>query len=297
MIEQKASLPEGVYHVEITGREFVKGTCAKLSRLKMETTILEGPMKGRKVYTGLAFPLLSSDWRKLQPFWIVLMQSLGYTPTDWDLDQWKQHWRAIKGVESILVGKRGYLYKPGRHGCQVVRWVTEADYRGGQKKKASPLRARPCTLKQAKEVVAEIHRHHKPPTGHRFSIKAERWDEESQEWILCGVAVVGRPVARAIDQYNVCEVTRLATDGTRNACSFLYARAARAAQAMGFDFIQTYILEEESGASLRAVAWTCDGVVRKDGKGWNNRAGRRADQPVSAKVRYRKHFKGSDHGN
>ena len=174
------------------------------------------------------------------------MRSLGYTPVDWDVIQWKQHWHAIRKVESILVGKRGYLYYKSDHpmdGCITVRWVTEADYRGGQKekekKKVSPLRARPCTLKQAKEVVAEIHRHHKPPTGH---------------------------------------------------CSFLYARAARAAQAMGFDFIQTYILEEESGASLRAVAWTCDGVVRKDGKGWNNRAGRRTDQPVSAKVRYRKHF-------
>ena len=66
---------------------------------------------------------------------------------------------------------------------------------------------------------------------------------------------------------------------------------------MGFLFIQTYILEEETGASLRAVAWTCDGVVRKDGKGWNNRAGRRTDQPVSTKVRYRKHFKDNSHGN
>ena len=300
--DKQMSLPEGVYHVEITERELVRGADdsfgrPKPSRLKMWTTILEGPMKGRKVYAGLAFPQDMRDWRKLRLFWIVFMRSLGYTPADWDVIQWKQHWHAIKEVESILVGKRGYLYYKSDHpmaGCITVRWVTEADYRGGQKekekKKVSPLRARPCTLKQAKEVVAEIHRHHKPPTGHRFSIKAERWEEESQEWVLCRVVVVGRPVARAIDQYNVCEVTRLATDGTHNACSFLYARAARAAQAMGFDFIQTYILEEESGASLRAVAWTCDGVVRKDGKGWNNRAGRRTDQPVSAKVRYRKHF-------
>ena len=134
----KMSPPEGVYHVEITGRELVKGTWdsfgrPKLSRLRMETTILEGPMKGRKVYDSLAFPREMRDWRKLRLFWIVFMRSLGYTPADWDVIQWKQHWHAIKEVESILVGKRGYLYYKSDHpmdGCQMVRWVTEADYNG-----------------------------------------------------------------------------------------------------------------------------------------------------------------------
>lgn len=109
------------------------------------------------------------------------------------------------------------------------------------------LTARPATLKQANELVKQLHRHHKPVTGHRFSIAAFCGDT------LVGCAIVGRPVARLVDQYNVCEVVRLVTDGTKNACSFLYARCARAAEAMGFDFIQTYTLPEEGGASLRAA--------------------------------------------
>lgn len=147
------------------------------------------------------------------------------------------------------------------------------------------LEVRPLTLQQAKDHIAEHHRHHKPPTGHRFSLGAY------QDGVLVGVVVVGRPVARAVDQYLVCEVTRLATDGTYNACSILYGAAARAAKAMGFYRIQTYILESEPGTSLKASGWTCDGVVRKDGKGWNNRAGRRTDQPVVTKVRWGKDFK------
>ena len=47
------------------------------------------------------------------------------------------------------------------------------------------------------------------------------------------------------------EVNRLCTDGTRNACSMLYAAAWRAARAMGYKRIVTYILESENGASLR----------------------------------------------
>jgi hypothetical protein len=147
------------------------------------------------------------------------------------------------------------------------------------------LSAKPCTLKQANELVGEIHRHHRPVRGHRFSIAA--FDRGA----LVGVGIVGRPVGRNVPQYDACEVTRLATDGTKNTCSFLYSRCARAADAMGFDFIQTYTLESESGTSLRAAGWTCEGIVRRDGKGWNNRDGRRTDQPTEPKVRWRKYFK------
>lgn len=62
-----------------------------------------------------------------------------------------------------------------------------------------------------------------------------------------------------VNQTCIAEVSRLATDGTRNACSILYAAAARACDAMGFDSIQTYTLPEEGGASLRAAGWTCEG--------------------------------------
>ena len=140
--------------------------------------------------------------------------------------------------------------------------------------------ARPLTLAQANELVTEMHRHHKPTRGHRFSIGA------FVDGQCVGAVIVGRPVARMVDQYAVAEVTRLVTNGTRNACSFLYGRAAQAAQAMGFDRIQTYTLPEEGGASLRAVGWACDGVLRRDGEGWTSRTGRSTDQPTTAKVRW-----------
>lgn len=97
----------------------------------------------------------------------------------------------------------------------------------------------------AAAFVSEHHRHHTPPVGHVFSIGAYRGD------LLVGVVIVGRPVARARDDGQTAEVTRLCvSDGERNACSFLYGKAAKAALAMGFRRIGTYTLARESGASL-----------------------------------------------
>jgi hypothetical protein len=124
------------------------------------------------------------------------------------------------------------------------------------------------------------HRHHKPVQGHRFSIGAEVGGK------LVGVATVGRPVAPKTDKKFVAEVTRLATDGTKNACSFLYAKAARIAQEMAFTKIQTFILQSEPGTSLKAAGWTCEGIT---GQGdWTNRPGRRTDQPTEPKMKWSK---------
>lgn len=144
------------------------------------------------------------------------------------------------------------------------------------------LRVAPLTFRQANAFIAEHHRHHKPVQGHRFSIGAYVGDQ------CVGICVVGRPVARKIDPYLVAEVTRLATDGTRNACSTLYAAAARACDAMGFDKIQTYTLPDEGGASLRAAGWECEGEV--GGGDWNreSKPNRRTDQPQEKKWRWRK---------
>lgn len=104
-------------------------------------------------------------------------------------------------------------------------------------------------LREANAFVEKNHRHHGRAQGHRFSVGC------SLAGRLVGVAIAGRPVARRIDQVSVIEVTRLVTDGTRNACSFLYTRVARAAQEMGFRAVITYTLAEEDGASLRACGW------------------------------------------
>jgi hypothetical protein len=83
------------------------------------------------------------------------------------------------------------------------------------------------------------------------------------------------------------EVTRLATDGTKNACSILYAAAARACKAMGFSRIQTYILQDELGTSLKASGWVK--VADTFGREWKHTAGpRRTDQPNGSKQRWEK---------
>ena len=96
-------------------------------------------------------------------------------------------------------------------------------------------------LEQANVFVAMHHRHHQPCVGHRFSLGCLNGKSE-----LVGVAIVGRPVARLVDSRRVVEVSRLCTDGTKNACSFLYAACARAAHALGFEKIQTYVLQSET---------------------------------------------------
>ena len=84
---------------------------------------------------------------------------------------------------------------------------------------------------------------------------------------LRGVAIVGRPVSRFLDTGLTAEITRLCTDGYKNACSFLYAACARIAKNMGYDRIITYILAAEKGTSLKASNWTCNGVC--GGGNWN----------------------------
>lgn len=104
-------------------------------------------------------------------------------------------------------------------------------------------------LHVANAFVIEHHRHNDKVLGCKFCIGAFKDDK------MIGVAIVGRPVSRYLDDGNTLEVTRLCTDGTRNACSFLYGRSARKAKEMGYKKIQTYILVSEPGTSLRAAGW------------------------------------------
>lgn len=143
------------------------------------------------------------------------------------------------------------------------------------------LHQRPITLRAANAVVDKIHRHHKPVRGHRWSVAAY------QESRLVGVAIAGRPVARGCDPEVVAEVLRLATDGTPNACSFLYGVCARMAKEWGFWKIQTYILASEPGTTLIAAGWKR--VAEVEGRPWEHTAGpRRQDQPHCDKSRWEK---------
>lgn len=122
------------------------------------------------------------------------------------------------------------------------------------------LELKPITLKTANEFVHQYHRHHKPTVGHKFSIGVSDGEK------IVGVSICGRPVSRHLDDGWTLEVNRLCTDGTRNACSILYAASARAAKAMGYKRIVTYILESENGASLMASGFRCEGIA--GGKEW-----------------------------
>ncbi|MEU8908616.1 XF1762 family protein [Streptomyces mirabilis] len=104
--------------------------------------------------------------------------------------------------------------------------------------------------KAACAYVEEHHRHHDAPQGHQFSLGVRTDDGR-----LVGVAIVGRPVSRHFDNGLTIEVTRVATDGTVNACSALYAAAWRTARSAGYGRAITYTQGGESGASLRAAGW------------------------------------------
>ena len=143
------------------------------------------------------------------------------------------------------------------------------------------LQLAPITFRKANDFIKRHHRHHKPAQGHKFSISATKGGE------IVGVVMVGRPVSRKRDDGFTAEVTRLCTDGTKNAPSFLLSAAARAAKAMGYTTVQTYTLPEEGGASLRAAGWTLAGESK--GGSWDSPSRRRkvaGKYPTGSKWRW-----------
>jgi hypothetical protein len=142
----------------------------------------------------------------------------------------------------------------------------------------------PCTLTFAKAYINKHHRHHIAPIGMLFAVSAF----DTTQGKIVGVCVVGRPVARNSDDGFTCEVTRLAADGTRNACSFLYHKATNIAKLMGYARIQTYILESESGSSLKGlseIGWRFDGKTQ--GGSWSHKGRPREDKhPLDPKQRW-----------
>jgi hypothetical protein len=74
--------------------------------------------------------------------------------------------------------------------------------------------------------------------------------------------MIGRPVARLLDDGWTLEVNRVATDGCPNACSALYGAAKRMAKALGYVRLLTYIRADEPGTSLRAAGFTFEEDIR-----------------------------------
>lgn len=113
----------------------------------------------------------------------------------------------------------------------------------------------PITITDAKVFVSKHHRHNLPPVGALFAVGLSNGE-------LVGVALVGRPVARMLQDGRTAEITRVCTDGTRNANSMLYGACVRAAKALGYHRVVTYTLAEESGESLRGAGFVRDAELR-----------------------------------
>lgn len=136
----------------------------------------------------------------------------------------------------------------------------------------------PMTLREANEFVWQHHRTHDPVPGCKFCLAVA--DESG---VVRGVAIVGRPVARMLDNGWTLEVNRGCTDGTKNVNSMLYAACWRVTRELGYRKLVTYTFADESGASLRAAGWKCIG--ERDGRSWSIASRPRVDtHPLQAKL-------------
>lgn len=137
----------------------------------------------------------------------------------------------------------------------------------------------PCSIQDAREFVRVHHRHHRPPVSGLFAVAVAAGEN------VVGVAIVGRPVARGNQDGFTAEVTRVATDGSRNACSMLYGASWRAARALGYRRLITYTLATEPGTSLRAAGWAV--VAEVAGRSWHCKSRPRVDRhPTQDKIRW-----------
>lgn len=140
------------------------------------------------------------------------------------------------------------------------------------------MEIRPITFKAASKYITDHHRHHKRTIGCKFRVSC--WDDDR----LCGVAVCGRPVSRALDNGEILEINRVCTDGTKNACSMLYGACCRVAKRMGYKKVITYILASENGASLRRSNFTDEGEAGNTE--WFGKRQSGKDVPHEKKRRY-----------
>ncbi|SKA20241.1 XF1762 family protein [Consotaella salsifontis] len=151
------------------------------------------------------------------------------------------------------------------------------------------IELRPITRDEAQAFVREHHRHHGAPVGDIW-----RHAVHDDSGVLVGVAIVGRPVARGLDDGLTVEVTRLCTVDAPNADSMLYGAARRAADAKGYRRGLTYILAsewdrlDEAGRRIGGVGARAAGyrfLWRVRGRSWDCPSRPRADKhPTEDKV-------------
>lgn len=179
---------------------------------------------------------------------------------------------------SVPDGLRLYTRRGPRSGIPVKRrcfdfvWVNHDDpggliaYLDGQDHSLiSPYTAVPITFREAAEYVNFRHRHNTAPQGHKFSIALR-----SVEGCTAGVLIASEPKSRNLCDGTTLEINRCCTDPRyHNVCSALIGRAVRMGKEMGYTRFVSYTLESENGASLKAVGFKSDGLVKGRPAGWN----------------------------
>ena len=142
----------------------------------------------------------------------------------------------------------------------------------------------PISLREANDFVESFHRHNVRTSrnGGKFAIGA------SDGSGLIGVAIVGRPVARLLNDTYTAEVLRSCTSpqAPKNTNSFLYSRCWRIWQLMGGQRMVTYTLATESGSSLRGAGWRVVGES-KPSNGWSRTGREREWQPIYGQLKLR----------
>ena len=127
----------------------------------------------------------------------------------------------------------------------------------------------PIKRKDAQDFVEKYHRHLGKVVGAVFQLACAKYSQEYPDGKICGVVLVGRPIARYLDNGWTLEVNRCATDGTKNAASKLYAASWRVTRALGYQKLITYTRKSESGSSLRGAGWKTVAETQKSD--WNTK--------------------------
>ncbi len=123
---------------------------------------------------------------------------------------------------------------------------------------AERLIVAPLTVKASEAFVRRFHRHSSGRGSGKFAVQALLGGR------VVGVGLAGRPSAIPLDDGRTIEVLRVCTDGTANACSFLYGALHRVARAMGYRRAIIYTLATEPGTSVRASGYKFAACVRPD---------------------------------
>lgn len=139
------------------------------------------------------------------------------------------------------------------------------------------LELQPIEWEEACLFIKQHHSHHLPPQGWKFGIAVNNGER------IVGVIIVGRPVARYLDNGLTLEVTRCCTDKTPHVASKLYGAAWRAVKALGYKRLITYTLNSEKGTSLIAAGYKVIGETK--GGSWSREERKRIDKhPLQKKL-------------